>query len=245
MCQNKPRNYLGFFQICVGKSTIMFPADALTFLRGLARNNDREWFNARKEVFETKLKGPMIALIEEINAELMDFAPEHVTDPKKAFYRIYRDTRFSPDKTPYKTHIAAIFPRKGLEKHAAAGFYFQLSPKGVGIAAGMYAPGPDELRAVRTFLAENHAKFRVAAKAPEKLFGKLQGESVTRMPKGFDTESPAADLLKMKQWMFWRELDVPLATSPKLKAELVKRFRAAAPVVDMLNSGIKKAPMLD
>lgn len=100
----------------------MFPSEALTFLRGLARNNDREWFNARKETFETKLKAPMLAFIEAINAELMDFAPEHVTDPKKAFYRIYRDTRFSADKTPYKTHIAAIFPRKGLEKHAGAGF---------------------------------------------------------------------------------------------------------------------------
>ena len=85
----------------------------------------------------------MIALIEAINVELMDFAPDHVTDPKKAFYRIYRDTRFSTDKTPYKTHIAAIFPRRNLHKHASAGFYFQISPKEVGIAAGMYMPGPE------------------------------------------------------------------------------------------------------
>lgn len=223
----------------------MFPSEAVTFLRGLARNNDREWFNPRKETFETKLKAPMIALIEAVNADLMDFAPEHVTDPKKAFYRIYRDTRFSADKTPYKTHIAAIFPRKGLEKHAGAGFYFQLSPKGVGIAAGLYGPGPDELRAVRGFLAGNHAEFRAALRGPEKLMGKLQGESVTRMPKGFDAESPAADLLKMKQWLFWQELDVKLATSATLKTEIVKRFRSAAPVLDMLNSGLKKRPMLD
>jgi uncharacterized protein (TIGR02453 family) len=220
----------------------MFPSEALTFLRGLARNNDREWFNARKETFETKLKAPMIALIEAVNAELMDFAPEHVTDPKKAFYRIYRDTRFSADKTPYKTHIAAIFPRKGLEKHAGAGFYMQLSPKGVGIAAGLYGPGPDELRGVRGYLAENHVKFRAAIKAPEKLMGKMQGESVTRMPKGFEPESPAADLLKMKQWLFWQELDVKLATSPTLKSEIVKRFRSAAPVMDLLNAGLMKRP---
>src|SRR5437016_5646123 len=113
----------------------MFPVEALTFLRALARNNDREWFQPRKETYEAKVKAPMLALIESINAELMDFAPEHVTDAKKAFYRIYRDTRFSADKTPYKTHIAAIFPRKGLVKHACAGYYFQVSPKGVGIAA--------------------------------------------------------------------------------------------------------------
>jgi uncharacterized protein (TIGR02453 family) len=223
----------------------MFPKEALTFLRGLARNNDREWFNARKEIFETKLKAPMLELIEAINAELMDFAPEHVTDPKKALYRIYRDTRFSADKTPYKTHLAAIFPRKGFEKHAGAGFYFQLSPKGVGVAAGLYGPGPDELRAVRTFLAANHQKFRAAVKGPEKLMGKLTGDSVSRMPKGFDPASPAADLLKMKQWLYWQELDLKLATSPKLKTEVVKRFRAAAPVLDMLNSGLKTRPMLD
>lgn len=218
----------------------MFPKEALTFLRGLARNNDREWFQPRKEIFETKLKAPMIALIEAINAELMDFSPEHVTDPKKALYRIYRDTRFSSDKTPYKTHLAAIFPRKGLEKHASAGFYFHISPKVVGIAAGMYAPGPDELRVTRTFLAGNHESFRAAVKKPEKLLGKLTGSSVTRMPKGFDPESPAADLIKMKQWLFWQELDVKIATTPKLLPELVKRFRAAAPVVDMLNAGQKR-----
>jgi uncharacterized protein (TIGR02453 family) len=223
----------------------MFPPEALTFLRGLARNNDRDWFQPRKETFDTKLKAPMLELIEAINGELMDFAPEHVTDPKKALYRIYRDTRFSPDKTPYKTHLAAIFPRKGFEKHAGAGFYFQLSPKGVGIAAGLYSPGPDELRGVRTFLAGHHAAFREAAKRPEKLMGKLEGSSVTRMPKGFDPESPAADLLKMKQWLYWQELDVKLATSPKLLSELVKRFRATASVLDLLNSGLKKRPMLD
>jgi uncharacterized protein (TIGR02453 family) len=223
----------------------MFPAEALIFLRNLARNNNRDWFQPRKEVFETKLKAPMIDLIEAINAELMDFAPEHVTDPKKSFYRIYRDTRFSADKTPYKTHIAAIFPRKNFEKHSSAGFYFHISPKEVGIAAGMYMPGPIELRAVRTFLAQKHEQFRKAAKGPEKLMGKLEGSALARMPKGFDPESPAADLIRMKQWLYWKELNPQLATSPKLRSELVKRFRAATEVVYMLNAGLKRTPMLD
>ncbi len=220
----------------------MFPAEALTFLRGLARNNDREWFQPRKETYETKVKAPMLALIEQINAELMDFAPEHVTDPKKALYRIYRDTRFSADKTPYKTHVAAIFPHKSLGKHTGAGFYFHISPKHVGIAAGMYGPGPEELLAVRTFLADRHEDLREACKTPARLMGKLEGEAVTRMPKGFDPESPGADLIRMKQWMFWKELDVKTATSPKLRSEVVKRFRAAAPVVELLNSSLKRKP---
>jgi len=178
----------------------------------------------------------MIHLVEAINAELLDFAPDHITDPKKAVYRIYRDTRFSADKTPYKTHLAAIFPHHNLGKQSSAGFYFHLTGKSVGIAAGSYMPGPDELRAVRTWLAENHKKFRVASQKSQKLLGKLQGSAVTRMPKGFDAGHPAEDLIRMKQWLYWVELDVKLATTPRLLPELVKRFRAAAPVIAMLNA---------
>src|SRR5438045_9714457 len=136
--------------------------EGVAFLRALSRNNDREWFQPRKEIFESKLKAPMEQLVEAINAELLKFSPDHITDPKKALYRIYRDTRFSKDKTPYKTHLAAIFPRNNMEKHASAGFYFHLSPKVIGIAAGMYSPGPDELRVVRTMLADRHEEFRKA-----------------------------------------------------------------------------------
>jgi len=219
----------------------MFPAQTLTFLRGLARNNNRDWFNARKEIYETQVKAPMIAMIEQINAELMDFAPEFVTDPKKSFYRIYRDTRFSADKTPYKTHIAAIFPPRGFAKHGAAGFYFHVSPKNVAIGGGNYMPGPEELRAVRTWLAENHVAFRKAGKSAEKLIGQLQGSAAARTPKGFDSEHPADDLVRMKQWIYWSELDADVATSPKLLDEIVQRFRTATPMIRMLNAGLVKS----
>ncbi len=222
----------------------MFPGfspEALTFLRRLKRNNRREWFQPRKEIFETKVKIPMVQLVEAINAELLDFAPDHVTDPKKAVYRIYRDTRFSPDKTPYKTHVAAIFPDHNLGKQSSAGFYFHVTAKSVGIAAGSYMPGPDELRAFRAWLAENHTKFRDASRKPEKMLGKLQGSSVTRMPKGFDATHPAEDLIRMKQWLYWVELDAKIAIIPQLLPELVKRFRAAAPVIAMLNAPLRKS----
>jgi uncharacterized protein (TIGR02453 family) len=218
-----------------------FSPQAITFLRGLGRNNRREWFQPRKDTFETLLKAPMIQLVEAINAELLDFAPDHITDPKKAVYRIYRDTRFSADKTPYKTHLAAIFPNRGLQKHSSAGFYFHLTAKKVGIAAGAYGPGPDELRAVRTWLAEHHEAFRQASRRPQKLLGKIGGSAVTRMPKGFAAGHPAEDLLRMKQWLYWIELDAELATTPRLLPELVKRFRVAAPVVEMLNAPLSKA----
>jgi uncharacterized protein (TIGR02453 family) len=216
-----------------------FPPEALKFLRSLQRNNKREWFQPRKEIFDTKVREPMEHLVEAINAELLKFATEHITDPKKAIYRIYRDTRFSSDKTPYKTHIAAIFPRRGFERHTSAGFYFHLSPKDVGIASGLYQPGPDELRATRLWLLDNHERFRKAAKGPEKLWGKLQGASLTRTPKGFDPSHPADDLIRMKSWLYWVELKPELAETPKLLPELIQRFKAVAPVVELLNSPLK------
>jgi uncharacterized protein (TIGR02453 family) len=218
-----------------------FPPEGIKFLASLARNNRREWFQPRKEIYETKLKAPMTELVEAVNAEMLRFAPDHVTDPKKAIYRIYRDTRFSPDKTPYKTHIGALFPQHGLGKQTTAGFYFHISTKSVGVAAGLYMPGPDELRAIRAWFAENHAEFRKASKLPEKLCGKLQGEALARMPKGFAPNHPGGDLLRMKQWLYWVELDLKLAGTPKLLPEVIKRFRAYAPVVRMLNSPLKLA----
>jgi uncharacterized protein (TIGR02453 family) len=215
----------------------MFPPEAIKFLKGLEKNNTREWFQPRKETFETKLKEPMLAFVESINAELLKFAPEHITEPKKAVYRIYRDTRFSKDKTPYKTHLGAIFPRRGLGKDAAAGFYFHVSSKEVGVACGAYAPGPEQLLKIRRFIADNHKLFRREING----MGSLQGSTLTRVPKGFDAEHPAAELIKMKQWYWWVELDPALAMSPKLKGEIAKRFRAMAPMVELLNKPLLKS----
>ena len=213
----------------------MFPPEAITFLKGLEKHNTRDWFQPRKEIFESKLKAPMLEFVEQINGELLKFAPEHITEPKKAVYRIYRDTRFSKDKTPYKTHLAAIFPRRGLGKDAAAGYYFHVSAKGVGVACGAYAPGPEQLLKIRRFIAANDKLFLATAAKAKKLMGPVQGSTLTRVPKGFDAAHPAADLIKRKQWYCWIELDPKLATSPKLKSEIAKRFKAMAPLVELLN----------
>ena len=112
---------------------------------------------------------------------------------------------------------------------------------GVEVAGGVYMPGPDELLAIRTWLAANHEAFRKAARTPEKLMGKLQGTSLQRVPKGFSADHPAAELLKRKQWYFYTTLDVGLAETPKLVPELIKRFRAMLPVVGLLNTPLKPA----
>ena len=127
-----------------------FPPEAVAFYRGLARHNTRAWFQPRKTVYDEQVKAPMVQLVTELNRAMMNFAPNYVTDAHKAIYRIYRDTRFSPDKTPYKTQIAASFARRGMDKHGAAGYYFAISHKGVDVGGGIYMPPPETLLAVRT-----------------------------------------------------------------------------------------------
>jgi uncharacterized protein (TIGR02453 family) len=215
-----------------------FRPEALAFFRSLKRNNRREWFQPRKHIYDELLREPMIALVDAVNAAMMKFAPAYVREPGAAVYRIYRDTRFSADKTPYKTHVAAIFPRRGLEKHACAGLYFSVSADVVEIAGGVYMPMPEELRAIRLYLVEHHEDLRriLRGRALRGLMGELQGERLARMPKGFDAEHASADLVRAKQWLLDTELDAAVAATPKLVAEIVQRFRAMAPFVEFLNA---------
>lgn len=214
-----------------------FSPDALSFLRALKRNNRREWFQPRKEKYEALIKAPMLEMVAALNEELARFAPDYVTPPEKAVYRIYRDTRFSPDKTPYKTHIAAIFPHHRAVKREGAVFYLHFTEKEVLAFAGVYSPDRDELLAYRTLLQEHHSELQeiLAGKTLRKTVGKLQGEQLSRMPKGFPVDHPAEGLLRQKQWYLESMLDVKLLTSPRLVPELAKRFQLMAPMVEFLN----------
>jgi uncharacterized protein (TIGR02453 family) len=220
-----------------------FPEETLTFFRGLERNNRREWFQPRKPVFDEKVKRPMLALVAALNSEIGRFAPLHVTEPESAIYRIYRDTRFSKDKKPYKTHIAAYFPRHGMDRHTASGYYFGVSHKEVAVGGGLYMPTPEILLAVRNRIAERHAEFRkiVQSKSLRKLVGELHGDQLSRIPKGFAADHPAAELLRYKQFFFYIELPPDLATSRTVQGEIRKRFQAMAPLVDFLNAPLAEA----
>lgn len=215
-----------------------FPPEAMTFFRGLRRNNRREWFQPRKEIYDRHVKAPMTELVQAVNRGLASWAPRYVTDPRKAIYRIYRDTRFSANKTPYKDHIAAIFTPRGLEKHAGAGFYFSISDKEVEVAGGVYMPGPEQLLSIRTHLAGRHEEFRriVADRTLRRLMGDLKGERLSRAPKGFLPDDPALDLVRYKQWLYYVLLEPGIATTPKLAGEIVKRLRAMLPLVEFLNA---------
>jgi uncharacterized protein (TIGR02453 family) len=214
-----------------------FSPAALAFLRSLKRNNRREWFNARKHIYEAELKAPMLALIAGINDELADFAPEMMMEPNKAMLRIYRDIRFSANKQPYKTHIAAYFKPSGLYRTSGAGFYLHVSPEEVVVAGGAYMPEREQLLAMRMHIAEHHARLRKILKTSKirKLMDGLEGDQLTRTPKGFAKDHPAEDLLRHQQWAVSVTLPPKLATSPKLLREITTRFRAAWPLVSFLN----------
>lgn len=228
-----------------------FSQEALQFFRGLARNNRREWFLPRKPVFDERVKQPMVELCETLNLALKRFAPAYVTDPAKAVYRLYRDTRFSKDKTPYKDHIAASFRHKSLGgEGGGAGFYFQVSHKDVSVGGGMYMPSPETLFAVRNHLAEHHRDFEALVKARplKRLLGEIQGDQLSRAPKGFPCDHPAADLLRRKQLYYFTELSPDLATTPDLYKEIVARFEAMAPFIEFLNTplaGRTQKPKID
>ena len=217
-----------------------FSEEALTFFRSLERNNRREWFQPRKPFFDEKVKGPMLELVAALNAEMERFAPLHVTEPESAIYRIYRDTRFSKDKKPYKTHIAAYFARRGMDRHTASGYYFAVSHKEVAAGGGLYMPTPEVLLAIRNRIAERYEEFRklTQSKSLRKILGDLQGERLTRVPKGFAADHPAAELLRYKQLYYYVELPADLATSKTLLAEIRKRFEALAPIVDFMNGAV-------
>ncbi len=216
-----------------------FPKEGLRFFTQLRKHNTREWFETKKDLYVEKVKTPMEELVALMNAELAKFAPDHIADePKKAIYRIYRDTRFSNDKTPYKTHIAANFPRKGMEKHAAAGFYFSVSDEGVEIAGGVYMPGAPELALIRAYISENHAELKKIAtnKKTVELIGPMQGTALQRVPRGFAADHPAADYLRMKQWMFYKSFPADVAATPEILPFVASRLKAVAPLVQFLNT---------
>lgn len=221
-----------------------FPAKALTFLRALKRNNDREWFKARKAEYERLLREPMVAIIEQLATDFRAFAPDLIASPKVSLYRIYRDTRFSENKAPLKTHVAAVFPWRGLPRHQGAGLYFEIAPDWVWIGGGMYAPDTAQLQAVREHIAANHRHLRsiVESTAFRRLFGGLGGESLQRVPRGFDRMHPAADLLRYRQFLAGRELPSAAACSETFYRELLRTFRVAAPLVAFLNQPLAAAP---
>ncbi len=213
-----------------------FSRKTVAFLRALKRNNDREWFKTRKEEYEAHVRGPMIALLARLAEDLPRFAPELVSDPKVSLYRIYRDTRFSEDKTPLKTNAAAHFPHRKLRK-AGGGLYLEIAPQWVWVGGGLYMPETHQLAAIRAHIDAHHRTLRkiVEAKSFITSVGGLRGEQLTRVPRGYPKEHPAANYLRFRQFLAGREYRAEFACDRMFYPEVLKVFRQVAPMVRFLN----------
>jgi uncharacterized protein (TIGR02453 family) len=213
-----------------------FTPATLKFLRALKRNNRRDWFNAHRDDYEAHVRQPMTSIVERLAADVRAFAPEIVASPKLSMYRIYRDIRFSENKAPYKTHVAAVFPTRGLPKHEGAGLYFHVSPTEVWIGGGMYAPQTPQLHAVREHIAANIKRLRTIVESPgfrEQI--EIEGDKLQRVPHGFSKDHEAAEYLKYRNFIAGCEFPSAFATSPSFYGTLLKVFRHVAPLARFLN----------
>ncbi|NOT44949.1 MAG: DUF2461 domain-containing protein [Acidobacteria bacterium] len=219
----------------------MFTPRTLSFLRSLARHNDREWFRAHREDYERHVREPMLAVLARLAQDVPRFSPESIVDPKVSLYRIYRDTRFSEDKSPLKTHIAALLPARGFGRHEGAGLYFQVSRTGAWAGGGLYRPSTQGLQALRAHIAEHPRQLRtlVTSARFRGVVGELQGERLTRVPRGYPADHPAAEHLRFKQFLASRELPPEDVTGPDFYDWLLETFRAVAPLATFLNTAMR------
>ena len=217
----------------------MFTPKTLSFLRSLKRNNDRAWFHANRDRYEAHVRTPMLTCIERLADDFPKFAPEVACDPKISMFRPWRDTRFSEDKSPLKTHVAATFPYRALGRMNGAGLYFEIAPRWVWIGGGVYAPDTSQLQALREHVAQHHRKLdAIVTSAGFKRLGGLQGDRMTRVPRGYAKDHPAAHYLQFKQFLGFREEGAAFATRPDFYKQLVATFKTLTPLVRFLNEPI-------
>jgi uncharacterized protein (TIGR02453 family) len=215
-----------------------FKREAIQFLADLAANNDRAWFQPRKADYERLLKEPMeqlcVALSERFEARGVPLQ----ADPRTSVFRIYRDTRFSKDKSPYKTHIAASFPLKGAKKRAHGdGAYFHFQPGEMFMGGGMWRADKPRLDAFRAAVLKKPDKVRAAFEDPAfvKVFKEVKtDEALRRVPPGYPADHPMADMFRWKDVIFGKRLSDAQVLSAKLPDTLADSYAAALPVLRFL-----------
>ena len=225
-----------------------FRPKALTFLRGLTRNNRKEWFEAHRADYEQELKGPLSQLIEEMDLRLATVAPEIIGSPKKSAFRIHRDVRFSKDKSPYKTHVACWFFHRDVGTrivsdavHGGAGFYLHIAPGASFCGGGIWMPPRPALQKIRDALVEDWEGWEavVRDRGFRRRFGDLDQEGMlTRMPRGFDPQHPAAPWLRYQSFTAGAPLTDEDVTSTRLPDTLIRHFSAMTPFVRWLNTAL-------
>jgi uncharacterized protein (TIGR02453 family) len=225
-----------------------FRPEALTFLRGLKRHNTREWFARHRATYESEVRAPLAALVEEMDVRFASIAPEIVGDPKRSLFRIHRDVRFAADKSPYKTNAACWFFHgdggRGVggasTPHGGAGYYFDIRPAAITIGGGIWMPPRPTLARLRAQIDEDHASLhRLLRSAGVRRYGGLAPEAMlVRMPRGYAATHPAADLLRHRSFTVRRVLTERDLFSPRLPDLLARDFARMLPLVRWLNAAL-------
>ena len=219
-----------------------FPRKGIAFLKQLKKNNRRDWFEARKQEYESFVKLPMQSLIASLQPHFHSFAPEFEVNPKRSIFRIHRDVRFSKDKSPYKTHVAAHFVLRGKPKGTeGSGYYLHVEPGEVFVGAGIYMPDGDQLKKIRRRIAEHSAEFLTVIKNAKlkRVLGTLEGEKLQRVPKGYEPDHPMADWLKYKQFFVGASWPEKRCYEAGFTGDVARAFEAASPLVNFLNNALK------
>jgi uncharacterized protein (TIGR02453 family) len=212
-----------------------FRPEAIQFLADLAANNERTWFQPRKGDYERLLKEPLEALCAVLAREFDARGIPLRADPARSPFRIYRDVRFSKDKSPYKTNVGASFPWAG-GGDGSAGGYFHLAPGEVFVGGGMWHPEPARLKAFRHLVDTDPARVHAVIDDPAFVaaFGHVSGETLTRVPQGYGADHPDAALLKLKGVVFMRQLSDAEAASPGLPRQLADTIALGLPLLRLL-----------
>lgn len=231
-----------------------FRREALAFLRGLRKNNRRDWFATRRDTYERELLEPMRALVEELDVRFAALAPEFLGDPRRSLFRIYRDVRFSKDKSPYKTHAALWIyhraPGRGVGKEidGGAGFYLHVEPGRSMVAGGLWMPPRSSLAKVRAHLEEELAGWERAVGSPgfRRRFRKLTDDEpgilLKRLPRGFTAGHPAERWLRYNSFTTHRFYSDAEILSPTLVDRAMKDFALMVPMCRWLNRALGYLP---
>jgi uncharacterized protein (TIGR02453 family) len=218
----------------------MLAKETVDFLKKLDKNNNRDWFNANKDSF-IKANDNVIAVTGDLLNRVARFDPEVAgIDPKACVFRIYRDVRFSKDKSPYKTNLGA-FIAPGGRKTMSPGYYFHVQPGMYFSAAGKHMPDSGELLKIRSAIAANTKDFLkiVNAKKFKDRFGELDGDRLTKPPKGFAADHEAVEYLKLKSFTVSEEFSEKEATGNDYPKLLAESFKAAYPLVTFLRDALR------
>ena len=219
----------------------MITQSFLDFLNDLSQNNNRDWFEQNKPRFQNEVKKPfdqaVAALIEEIKA----IEPGFELEPKNAVFRIYRDTRFSKDKTPYKTHMGAILVHGGRKQMHQPGYYVHIEYGRLQMGGGAYFLEKDPLAKVRTAIMQDPEAFRSVIEAPDfvEKYGEIKGEKNKILKPPFKEAAESEPLLFNKQFYYMADVDPQHAIGEGFAKFAAEYFKAGAPVNEYFRAAIK------